>query len=121
MPRVLHVTACLAVFALFVQAQAPLVKRPVSPLIGVYLDFDHVPENVPVDVMKRAVERLLKPSGITLAWRLTRENQGVESFSGLAVLKFKGRCDAESPIPGPNFGTLGEVDALALTAVSHGE
>lgn len=119
MPRVLHLALCAAVLAQIVWAQAPPAKS-ISPLIGVYLDFDHIPESVPVDVMERAVEGLLKPSGITLAWRLMSENRGTESFSGLAVLKFKGRCDIGPPLPASDFGTLGEIDALALTEVSHG-
>jgi hypothetical protein len=119
MPRVLQVGVCAAVLAQIAWAQAPPAKA-ISPHIGVYLDFDHVPESVPLEVMKRAAEGLLKPSGITLAWRLTSENRGTESFSGLAVLEFKGRCGIDPPLAASDFGTLGEIDTLALAAISHG-
>ena len=118
--RLLVLAACAAVLALIAQGQASSGPPSISPLIGVYLDFDHIPEGVPVEVMERAVESLLKPAGVTLAWRLTGENLGTESFSGLAVLKFKGRCDVNAPRPPSSFGTLGEVNRLAFTAVSGG-
>ena len=70
--------------------------------------------------MKQAVERLLQPSGVRLAWRLTTANQGKEAFSDLAVLKFEGRCRAEAPRAASAFGSLGETDTLASTAISHG-
>jgi hypothetical protein len=118
MPRVLHLAFCTAGVAQIVFAQSMPLK-PASPRIGIYLDFDHVPQSAPMDVMKRAVEGLLRPSGVTLAWRLANENRGTESFSELAVLKFKGRCDTNAPAA-DDFGTLGEIDTLAFTTVSHG-
>src|SRR5581483_3264356 len=120
MPRLLHLAACVAALALIAHGQTSSGKQPISPLIGVYLDFDHLPEGVPVQVMEHAVENLLKPAGVTLAWRLSNQNLGTEAFSGLAVLKFKGRCDAQAPKPPSEFGSLGEENALAFTSVSKG-
>ncbi|HLK49464.1 MAG TPA: hypothetical protein VKT49_15085 [Bryobacteraceae bacterium] len=118
MRRLLALAPCAAAFALLTPAQTP--EKPISPLVGVYIDFDHVPEAVSVETMKRSVEHILKPSGIKLAWRSTTENHGTETFSDLAVLKFQGRCRAEAPAPASDFGTLGETDALAYTTVSRG-
>lgn len=70
--------------------------------------------------MERAVEVLLKPAGVSVTWRSTSENSGMEAFSRLAVVRFKGRCEVKSPIPASNFGTLGETTALASTRVSGG-
>ncbi len=114
MLRLFEVAACAAVFALIAKAETPL-PRPVLPLIGVYMNFDHVPEGVSVQVMERAVENILKPSGVQLVWRLTKENAGREAFAGLAVLNFKGLCQVRAPRPVSGFGSLGETLALAST------
>ena len=90
------------------------------PRIGIYLDFERGPAGVPLEVMERAVEDLLRPAGISVAWRWTGQNSGREVFSRLAVLRFKGRCEVKSPIAASNFGTLGETTALASTLVSGG-
>ena len=119
MGRLLRLAACAAVFALLVWGQNSR-NDSVRPRIGVYLDFEHVPASVPLEVMERAVEDLLKPAGVSVAWRSTRQNSGTEAFSGLAVVRFKGRCEVKSPIPASNFGTLGETMALASTRVSGG-
>jgi hypothetical protein len=70
--------------------------------------------------MKKEVNDLLRPAGIRLDWRLTRENDSTETFSRLVVPKFKGRCRAEGAPAGNDFGTVGEVDTLGSTQVAHG-
>lgn len=119
MLRLLQLAACATVFALLAWAQLPRDKSAL-PLIGVYLDFDSAPETASVNAMEHAVESLLQPAGVRVAWRSMRENSGHEAFSGLAVMKFRGRCAARGPQTPDEFGTLGEVDALASTAVSGG-
>lgn len=84
------------------------------------MDFDHVPDTVSVEAMKRAVEHVLSASGIRVAWRRIEENHGTEAFARLAVLKFEGHCSAEAPRSASEFGTLGETDTLAQTKVSRG-
>src|SRR5215469_9156489 len=106
--RLVQWAACATVSALIARAQLPR-EKPAPPLIGVYLDFESTPESVSVAVMKRAVESLLKPAGVQVAWRSVRENSGREAFSGLAVLKFRGRCEVGAPKPPNEFGTLGEI------------
>src|SRR5579871_518220 len=118
MRRLIALAPCTAVFALLAAAQIP--EKPRSPVIGIYMDFEHAPEGVSVEAMKRAVERLFQPSGVRLAWRLSTANEGKEAFSDLAVLTFHGRCRAETPRATSGFGTLGETDTLAFTEISHG-
>src|SRR5579863_9403583 len=98
MGRLLRLAACAPVFALLVWGQSSR-NSAVMPRIGVYLDFEHVPASVPLEVMKRAVEDLLTAAGVSVAWRSTGQNSGTEAFSGLAVVRFKGRCEVKSPIP----------------------
>jgi hypothetical protein len=63
------------------------------PAVGVFLDFDSVPGAASVEVMKKEVDSLLK--GVSLNWRMLKENHGDEPFNGLVVLKFKGKCKVE--------------------------
>jgi len=114
MRRSIHFAATATLFALLARA----ADDPTPPLVGVYLSFDALPESVSVEVMKSAVERLLKPAGIALAWRMTAENSGKEAFAGLAVLRFKGRCLPTAPGPINGFG---EINILATTDESHGQ
>jgi len=88
--------------------------------VGVYLSFESVPTAASIEVMKRAVESLLEPAGVNLAWRLTSENSGDESFAQLAVIRFRGTCRSSAPQPPSLFGSLGEVNELASTAASRG-
>ncbi|SRR5579883_199546 len=118
MLRLSQLAACAAALALSTSAQ-PRPDKPL-PLVGVYLDFESAPEAASVNVMEHAVESLLSPAGIHVAWRSVRENSGRETFSELAVLKFKGRCQVRAPQPANDFGTLGEVNPLAFTAASSG-
>ena len=64
-----------------------------QPAVGVFLDFDSVPGTASVEAMKKEVDSLLK--GVSLNWRLLSDNHGDEPFSGLVVLRFKGKCKAE--------------------------
>jgi hypothetical protein len=59
------------------------------------MDFDAAPGGSSVAVMKREVDRLLKPTGIKVNWRLIRDNHGDEAYSRLVVLKFTGACSAD--------------------------
>jgi hypothetical protein len=87
------------------------------PTVGVFLDFDSVPGNVPVAVMKKEVAALLKSSGVSLDWRMVGENTGAESFDGLVVLKFHGKCRVEAWQDGE---TTSATRALGETLVEDG-
>ncbi len=84
--------------------------------------FDSVPEIRAVEIMENEADDLLKPAGLSLAWRLAAENRDSETFAGLVVLKFRGRCKADvwPQFPASDFGSSGEVCELALTRVSDG-
>ena len=66
-----------------------------SPTLAVYMDFDTAPVGNSLEVMQREVDKLLKPAGVTVNWRLVRENRGDETHSRLVVLKFIGACRAD--------------------------
>jgi hypothetical protein len=114
MVRVFVLVAWAAVSVSPAFAEDPDVPKG-KPSVGVYLDFDSVPGVVPLEIMKREVDKILKPSGVALDWRLTRENHGDEAFAGLVVLRFRGKCkietwtSAESDLPrlGDDTQTLG--------------
>jgi len=113
MARVFVLAAGAALSALLGQCQTPLVH----PSVGVFLDFDSAPGKLSLAVMKKEVDALLRPSGVSLDWRLAEENHGDESFAGLVVLKFKGKCKVESWNPA---SVPGQATTLGTTAVSNG-
>ena len=118
MPRVLIVAAGAALTALLGFAQNPSVSKNM-PSVGVFLDFDSAPGSVPVEAMKKEVDKILKPSGVSLDWRLAGESHGDEAFSGLVVLKFKGKCKVENWTVAA-VGAPGEEFALGDTKVANG-
>ncbi len=110
--------AATAVFTATAHGQAP--ESDSRPAISVFMDFDSRPAPESVEVMKREVEELLKPSGIKLNWHTARETASGPD-AGFVVLKFKGKCRVENwAQPGSDFGTLGEVRTLGQTIVDHG-
>ena len=119
--RALSLAACLVISALLASGETP-PEKPASPSVAIFMDFDSQPGFASVQVMEKEVDALLKPSGVTLNWRLARDNDGTEVFSGLVVMKFRGQCRVEGwAQPGNDFGTLGEALALGSTQVSDGE
>jgi hypothetical protein len=118
--RALSFAACLLISALLASGETPPEKL-VSPSVAIFMDFDSQPGVASVQVMEKEVDALLKPSGVTLNWRLARDNDGTETFSGLVVMKFRGQCRVEGwTQPGNDFGTLGETLALGSTQVTDG-
>ncbi|HLH17283.1 MAG TPA: hypothetical protein VKX45_08685 [Bryobacteraceae bacterium] len=127
MARVLHLAAGAAFSAALVFAQNPPdsqgVKTPTSrktPSVGVFLDFDTAPGTVPMEMMKKEVDKILKPAGVALDWRLASENRGDQAFSGLVVLKFKGKCRIESWGETGSEPQPGEAMTLGATKVVNG-
>ncbi|PWU02358.1 MAG: hypothetical protein C5B51_20920 [Terriglobia bacterium] len=117
MRRIVLVAAWTAIVA----ACATVPEKGASPSVAIFMDFDDKPGDASLAVMKKEADALLKPSGVTLDWRLSRANGGNETFSDLVVVKFKGRCRVEAwSQPGTDFGTLGETLSLASTSVKEG-
>jgi hypothetical protein len=119
MIRVLTSAAAAALSLQLAFAQNPAPKT--VPSVGVFLDFDSVPGPVPMEAMKREVDAILKPSGVALNWRVASENRGEESFAGLVVLKFRGKCRVEAwTQPDADLAAIGETRALGATRVANG-
>jgi hypothetical protein len=65
--------------------------------------------------MEREVEQILKPTGVTLAWR-TRDEAANATFNDLVVMTFKGSC-MFSPVP----VVYDELGPYAITRTTGGE
>jgi hypothetical protein len=120
MVRALWLAAIAALTAILSFGQNPPVSKNI-PSVGVFLDFDSVPGQVPVDTMKKEVDKILKPAGVALDWRMASENHGNEVFSGLVVLKFKGKCKLEGWADAPPGLPPGVEHTLGTTKVVNGK
>ena len=120
MVRVFWLAAGAALTAILSFGQNPPVSNNI-PSVGVFLDFDSVPGQLPVVEMKKEVDKILKPSGVALDWRMASENHGNEVFSGLVVLKFKGKCKLEGWTDTPAGLSPGEEHTLGTTKVVDGK
>ena len=91
--------------ALSAWGQSGVVSLKGAPTLGIFMDFEAAPGNSSLAIMQREVTNLLKPSGISVKWRLTQENKGNEKYARLVVLKFNGSCRVDgrwltSPVKG---------------------
>jgi hypothetical protein len=74
------------------------------------MDFDTTPNSLSVDAMKKEVVSIMKSTGLQFDWRLVGQNHGDESFAGVVVVRFKGKCQAmpwEEPLREGTTVTLG--------------
>lgn len=105
---------CTLAFALMARAET-------KPSVGVYMDFDSEPAPAAVDAMKHEVGSILGAAGLDVNWRNLSENNGAEVFTGVVVVRFRGKCRVE-PWRGeaaePQF--TGEKLALGSSLVSEG-
>src|SRR5256885_13639000 len=83
--------------------------------LTVILDFKGSHSTVSVAEMERESGRILKSTGVKLAWRM-RDADPSASYNDLVVMTFKGSCEFE-PAP-PRYDELGP---YALTRTSDGE
>ena len=102
--------AALAAFVSIAYGQKP-------PSIGVFIDFDAAPSPASIAAMKKEAGAIMHSAGYSLDWRSLRQNHGVESFSNVVVVKFRGRCRLEFPQPDPADR---DTVTLASTQVSDG-
>jgi hypothetical protein len=93
-----------------------------KPSVGVFMDFDAKPANIAVDAMKREVDEIMRPAGLRVDWRQVGENRGAEAFTGVVVVKFKGKCQVQ-PWLGESFETELTSDKVVLgtSLVSNGQ
>jgi hypothetical protein len=114
--------ARLVTWSMFVAFSTVLAAAGSAASIGVFMDFDSAPAPALVKIMQEEVTGLLRNSGVSLNWRILRENHGDQPFARLVVLKFTGSCRAPwSTPPLGDFGTAGEVNALGSSQVQRGE
>jgi len=122
MRLVLQCATIAAVLAALTSAANPTRRAPVT----VVLEFQTVPATTSLAEMKREVETLFGPSGITFDWRSRSEAVG-RSFANLVVVRFKGKCVIE-PAPwllderGPmafTYSTSGVVQPFSEVECDH--
>jgi len=84
--------------------------------IAVYTQFQHQPPPAVVSSLEKEATEILSPLGLELDWRSLEGVHGNEISQQLAVVKFKGTCDARDLLPSP-FRSGG----LGWTHISDGE
>lgn len=84
-------------------------------VLTVILDFKGPHSRLSLDEMERESGRILKSSGVKLAWRLVGEDP-FASYDDLVVMTFKGACEYQPA--SPRYDELGP---LAVTRVTDGE
>jgi hypothetical protein len=76
--------------------------------LTVILDFEANHSARSTAAMELEAEKLLKDSGVTLEWRMLNGLSPAESFSSLAVVKLRGRCEM-TPFQPPAVEPLTEL------------
>ncbi|HUI56426.1 MAG TPA: cytochrome c [Bryobacteraceae bacterium] len=82
--------------ALFFVALAVLPAEGQVGSIALYTQFEHPPNGAVVDSLKAEVSSIMAPEGLRFEWR-SLPARGNEVSMELAVITFKGTCDALSP------------------------
>ena len=86
-----------------------------NPALTVVLDFQGPHSARSIDAMKREIEGLMQPSGMTFDWRFRAELGGA-AVDNLIVVRFKGKCVLE-----PVGYLVDERGPLAFTYSTAGE
>jgi hypothetical protein len=108
------------------RAESPALSLPraapaISPDVGVFLDFQDLPAQSTIEAMEREVQSIMRPAGLTFAWRnlgIPEQSHGI--FADLVVVRFDGSCSGLLP-PAANAGMSGEPVSLADTKISNGQ
>ena len=85
------------------------------PPVALYTSFQQSASTVVVEALEQEVEALMAPLGMHFEWRSLAAARGNEVSAELAVITFKGRCDA-----GGLAAKTAQVGALGWTHVSDG-
>jgi hypothetical protein len=84
--------------------------------IALYTQFEQAPERGVLEALQQEVESIMAPIGLRFQWRDLDKTGGREVSAELAVVTFKGRCDAAG------LGTHSRFEgALGWTHVSDGQ
>lgn len=86
--------------------------------IALYTSFQNQPAADVLEALQDEVESIMEPTGLRFDWRNLADTNGSEVSVELAVLKFKGHCDADGwfeshPKPGP-LGWTHMTDGIIL-------
>src|SRR5271165_5238260 len=111
-----HLIFGLALAAMPVLAGGPpgVLARGPAPIV-LYTQFQHEPSPAVREALRDEVEAIMEPSGLGFEWRSLGANTGHEVSVELAVVSFKGACEASG------LQTVhGNAGALGWTHVSDG-
>ena len=96
---------------------ATLCAQPVAPA-ALYTEFERQPSPAMMDSIRGETDAIMGQMGIGLEWRELAAARGNEVSTQLAVIRFRGRCDASGFSPRrPQPGSLGwthESDGVVL-------
>jgi len=101
-------------FGLVLAALPALGAAPEVPPVAVYTHFDHPPSQRVADSLRQEVEAIMAPLGFPLGWKPLDAVRRDAVSTSLAVVTFRGTCDAE------NLLTSGQTTPLGVTHVSDG-
>jgi hypothetical protein len=87
---------CLALASMPVFAGQPSAAPGPTTL---YTEFHQQPPAAVLAALQDEVASIMEPMGFRFEWRSLSENQGSEVSAELAVVSFKGRCDAAGLAP----------------------
>src|SRR5215471_11985472 len=76
--------------------------------IRLYTHFQQEPPDAVLDSLQEELANIMVPIGLGFEWRALAGTQGNEVSTELAVIHFKGECDAAGLVPVDGFpGPLG--------------
>lgn len=110
-----HVYACVCLIAAALAALPAFASDPSASDVTVILDFKGPYSRQVRREMQRESTRILRSSGVRLAWTLLRESQG-KSYTDLVVLTFNGACKYEQSAP-----HYQDVGPYAMTKTTDGQ
>ena len=88
------------------------------PRIGIFLQFDRQPLPAAIQAMESEVGALLAETGARFSWLMLDKDAQPQTFSDLAVLRFRGNC--HMPTRGPLKAEDGSNVTLGSTEVDSG-
>jgi hypothetical protein len=100
-------------------AAGPFPDEWKPPSVGIVLTWEYQPAEDFLKLLRREVEHIFRPSGLTLRWELSRRRQsGV--YDRVVVVKLQGRCSAQR-VSDFRDGSLVNGSPLGRTYVMDGE
>ena len=74
-------------------------QAPVAVPISLYTQFQQEPPQAVADALHDELESIMGPIGLRFEWRALTPGRSNEVSVELAVVTFKGRCDAANLLP----------------------